>query len=75
VYVVESGDHHLTVIDLDGRRAEILRQDDVTGRVLCRVEAESAVYRWQSRPIVQARNAGENPMPLCADVITRDREP
>jgi aspartate 1-decarboxylase len=71
VYVIESGDHHLTVIDLDGRRAEILRQDDVAGRVLCRAKAESAVSRWQSRPLAQAVFAGENPMPLCADVPPR----
>lgn len=68
-YVVEAGDHDLTVIEQTAKRPEILRQDSVVKRTLCSTrDRENAVARVALTPVhrlLAHRRADTPRLPRC----------
>ena len=71
-YVLEAGDHHLTIVEYNSRKPLILQQDDVQRRVLCETNEERTLDRWADTnltlPALLFGSAAKVRVPGCADV-------
>lgn len=71
-YVLEAGDHHLTILEYNSRRPLILLQDDVQRRVLCETNERRTRSSWADTnltlPALMFGTAPGVRVPGCADV-------
>lgn len=71
-YVLEAGDHHLTILKYNSREPLILQQDDVQRRVLCETNETRTRNSWADTnltlPELLFGSAAKVRVPSCADV-------
>lgn len=74
-FVLESGDHDLTVVPLGPDDPVIIRQDDVTKRTLCSLAGRSWKRQAITMPLLRftERPMRGKMMPICAEIAPAQR--